>query len=198
MAATIKLFCDTGGTDNTPGAETDISALGPPMFRFKTDDEFSVDTSNPIPIPGAGNIYSYWKNLYLKMTAADGKTVNNFLFYTDGTIFGTGVTVKIGDEYPTKNSGSDAGYEVATGTPTEEGNEMVAAHADLTGSTDIVALVVGSKLTLSNADFISETDNHLNATGEMTNYFLLQMNVDSTASSGNLADETFTFLYDEV
>ena len=155
MAATIKLFCDTGGTDTSPSVENDISGLSPNV-RFKTADEIAIDTNNPIPIPAASNINSYWKNLYLKMTAADGKTVNNFLFYTDGTVFGTGITVNIGDEYPTKNSGSDAGYEVATGTPTEEGDEMVAAHAGLTGSTDVSGLVVGSKLTLTDGNFISE------------------------------------------
>jgi hypothetical protein len=197
MAATLKLFMDIAGADTAPGSENDISALSP-MFRFKTADDIAIDTNNPIPIPAAGTIYSYWKNLYIKMTADDGKTVNNFLFYTDGTVFGTGVTVMVGDEYPTKNSGSDAGYEIATGTPGATGDEMVAAHAGLTGSTDVETFVTGAKLTLADGDFISEAGNVLNATGEMTNYFLLQMNAINTASSGNLADETFTFLYDEV
>jgi hypothetical protein len=197
MAATLKLYGDIGGSDTSPGSENDLSALSP-MFRFKTADDIAIDTANPIPIPAASSIESYWKNLYIKMTAADGKTVNNFLFYTDGTVFGTGVTVYIGDEYPTKNSGSNAGYEVATGTPGAAGDEMVAAHAGLTGRTDVSTYVSGSKLTLVDANFISEAGNVLNATGETTNYICMQMNVASTASSGNLADETFTFLYDEV
>ena len=195
MAATMDVYFDFGGTDNTPETERDTDTLGPPQIRFKTADDATIDTANPIPVPAAGTNYSYWKQIYLYCANADSNTIDNVKFYSDGTIgFGTGVTLMVGDETPDKNSGSDAGYEVATGTPGTTGNEMVAAHADLAGSTDAASLTSGSPLTVS----ISETDNEINAASETTDYVILQVNVISTASAGLTASETLTFQYDET
>ena len=38
----------------------------------------------------------------------------------------------------------------------------------------------------------------MNATGETTNYLVCQMNVAGNAGPGNLADETWTYQYDEI
>lgn len=194
MAATVSIRFDFGGTDATPGTEQDIDALGPPRLRFKTADDATIDTANPCVVPAAGTNYSYWKQCYLYCDNADSNTLDNIKWYSDGTIgWGTGVTLMIGDELPVKNSGSDAGYEVATGTPGTTGNEMVAAHAGLTGSTDAASLTSGSPLTVT----ISETDSHINAAGETTNYVVHQVNIITTASAGLTSSETFTFQYDE-
>lgn len=195
MAATMDVYFDFGGADTAPGTNQDTDGLGPPNIRFKAADDATIDTVNPIPVPAAGTNYSYWKQVYLYCANADSNTMDNVKFYSDGTIgFGTGVTLMIGDETPEKNSGSDDGYEVATGTPGTSGNEMVAAHADLTGSTDAADLTSGSPLTVS----VSESGNEINAAGETTDYVILQVNVGTTASAGLTASETLTFQYDET
>ena len=195
MTATMHVFFDFGGTDANPGTEQDVDGYGPPVLRFKTNDNATIDSSDPIPIPVAGTKYSYWKQIYLECTATDGMTqVDNVRLYTDEGGFGTGIAVKIGDQFPTKNSGANTGYEVATGTPGDTGDEMVAAHAGLTTSSDAFGYSSASPLTGS----ISETGNIIDGAGDSTNYFILQMEVDSTASPGNLTDETFTFKYDEI
>jgi len=192
MAATMQIFMDTGGTDNTPGSEDRVDAIG---IRFKSNDNITIDTADPIAVPAAGTNYSYWKAIYLKMTASDSTKVNGTEFYSDGTItFGTGLTLMVGDETPEKNSGSDAGYEVATGTSGTTGDEMVAAVADLTGSTSAADLVTGSPLTVS----ISEASNQMDATNETSDYVYLQVNVATTALAGLSASETLTFRYDEA
>lgn len=195
MAATTSIKYDFGGTDATPGTEQDIDALGPPTIRFKTADNATIDTVQPCVVPAAGTNYSFWKQLYLFCDDPDGNTLDNILWYSDGTVsWGTGVTLMIGDETPVKNSGSDAGYEVATGTAGTTGDEMVAAHAGLTGSTDAASLTSGSPLTVS----ISEAGNVINLASETSNYVIHQVNIASTASAGLTSSETFTFQYDET
>ena len=195
MAATMSVYFDFGGADTAPGTEQDTDALGPPNIRFKTADDATIDTNNPIPVPAAGTNYSFWKQVYLYCDDPDGNTIDNVKFYSDGSIgYGTGITLMVGDETPVKNSGSDAGYEVATGTGGTTGDEMVAAHAGLTGSTDAASLTSGSPLTVS----ISEAGNVINLAAETSNYVVLQVNVADTASAGLTASETLTFQYDET
>ena len=194
MAADLSVFFDFGGTDGTPGTNQDTDALGPPNIRFKTNDDATIDQVNPIPIPAAGTKYSYWKQLYLKCATAPSTKVDNVRFYTDGAGFGTGITVKVGDQLPAKTSISDAGYEIATGTPGDTGDEMVAAHAGLTTSSDVFTKTSGSPLSVT----IGEASSQIDAIGETTNYVVLQMEVGTTASPGDLAEETFTWQYDEI
>lgn len=190
MVAAFSVYFDFGGTDATPGTEQDIDALGPPTLRFKVADDATIDSNDPIPIPASGTNYSYWKQIYLYCDTAPSTSVDNIKFYTDGSGFGTGITVKVGSQFPTKNSGSDAGYEVA-----DTAAEMVANHSGLSASTDAFGYTSGSPLS---GPSISESGNLINAIGETTNYLVLQMEVADTASPGNLTDETMTFQYDEV
>ena len=114
MVATVAVFVETG--PNATPVETDTSALGPPNIRFKTADDAVIDANNPIPIPAGGDNRSFWKHIFLQATGGTFTQIDNVQFYTDGTGFGTGITVQIGNETPTKNSGSTAGYDQATGT----------------------------------------------------------------------------------
>jgi hypothetical protein len=141
-------------------------------------------------VPAAGTVYSYYKFLFLKCTAnADTHTINNLKIYSDGTdSFGTGVDLYVGLQFPTKNSGATTGYELANNA-----NEMVAETA-LTTSASIFNYTSGAGLALS----ISEAGSVINAANETSNYFVLQMNVASTASPGATAQETFTISYDEA
>ena len=194
MAAVFKVMYDFGGTDATPGTEQDTDGLGPPNVRFKTEDDATIDTVNPIPIPssGAANL-SYFKQLYLELSTPPDTQVDNIKIYTDASGFGTGITTFVGDETPTKNSGSDAGYITAVGTAGVTGTSMVSAGV-VTASTDFFSFTSTAAKTVS----ISEAGAILNATGEMSNYVVLQMAVATTASPGDLANETITFQYDEI
>ena len=199
MAATMDVYFDFGGTDNTPGTNQDTDALGPPTIRFKTADDATIDTANPILVPSTGTRYSYWKQIYLYCADPDGNTIDNVKFYADGAVvFGTGVTLMVGDETPTKNSDSDDGYEVATGTEGTTGDEMVAAHAGLTGSTSAASLTSGSPLTVSISEDLDDGNDVIDTAGQTSDYVILQVNVLSTASAGLTASETLTFQYDET
>lgn len=188
MAATFNVMLDTGGTDNNPGTSTNTDALGPPNIRFKQADNPTIDSNNPIPIPAAGTEYSRWKQIYLKCTTAPSTQVDNVKIYTDGGGFGTGITVKVGDELPVHNSGATTGYDVS------DANEVITNHTDITAATDFFTYTSGSPKSVT----ISEAGSIIDAIGETTNYVVLSMEVTSTASPGNLADETFTWQYDEI
>ena len=190
----MDVYFDFGGTDAAPGTSQDTDALGPPRMRFKTNDDATIDLIDPIPIPAAGTKYSYWKQIYLYCGTAPATQVDNVKFYTDAGGFGTGVELKAGDETPVHTSVSDAGYEVATGTPGDTGDEMVAAHAGLTGSTDAFSFTSAAVKAIT----IGEAGSIINFAGEATNYLILQMEVISTASPGTLSSETLTFRYDEI
>lgn len=191
MAATFNVMLDTGGTDGTPGTSTNTDPLGPPNMRFKYADNALIDSNDPIPIPPSGTKYSKWKSIYLKCTSPPNTQVNNLKFYTDGSNFGTGITVRVGQQFPTKNSGSNTGYKVATPVDTAILNN----YSGITSVADAFTFTSGSPLT---GPSITEASNIITASNQTTNYLILQMEVISTASPGDLADETFTLQYDEI
>ena len=195
MVGVVSVYLDTGGTDGTPGTSTDVDALGPPSIRFKTADNPTIDTVAPVPIPTSGTNYSFIKSLYIKCDTAPDTQIDNFRFYTDGTGFGTGITTYVGDQFPTKNSGSSSGYKVATGTVGTTGTEMTVNYPGITTKTDAFTFTSGSPLI---GPTISETGNKIDLAGETTNYIVFQANVINTASPGNKPDETWTFIYDEI
>lgn len=195
MVGAVSIYYDFGGTDATPGTEQDVDALGPPTIRWKTADNATIDSVNPVPIPSSGTVRSFWKQIYLFCDTAPDTSIDNLKFYTDGTGYGTGITLNVGDEFPVKNSGSNAGYEVATGTIGSDGDEVVAAHAGLTGVTSAFSFTSGSPLS---GPTISEDSSIINATGESSNYLVFQLDVISTATPGNKTDETLTIQYDEI
>jgi len=193
MAAVFNVNYDFGGTDNTPGTEQNTDGLGPPNVRFKTADDATIDTNSPIPIPAAGTNYSFWKQIYLYCATAPDTQVDNVKFYTDGGAFGTGIVTNIGDELPVKSSTADTGYDVATGTIGTTGDVMT-DHTDITAVTDAFSFTSGSPKSITT----SEAGSVIDAIGETTNYIVLQMAVGTTASPGDLANETFTYQYDEI
>lgn len=193
MVATVEVFYDFGGTNGSPATQQDTSALSPNL-RFKTADNATIDNINPIPIPTSGTNRSFWKSVYMEVTGGSFTQIDNVKFYTDGSGFGTGITTNVGDELPTKNSGSNAGYEVATGVVGTSGDELVADHSVITAKTSAFTFTSGSPKTVS----ISESGGLIDATGESTNYLVFQMDVGTSATAGNLADETFTYQYDEI
>lgn len=195
MVATVSVKVDTAGTGGTPGTLTDIDALGPPALQFRTADNSTVDTLAPIVIPTSGTNYSYTKSCYLYCDVAPSVQLDNIQIYSDGSSgLGTGVGVVIGNQFPTKNSGASTGYVVATGTSGTTGNEITTFYTGVTTVTSLFTFTSASTKLLT----ISETGSIINAIGETTNYFILQMTVASTASPGTTANETGTIQYDEI
>jgi len=188
MAAVFSVFLDTGGTDNSPGTETNIDALGPPGIRFKQADNPTIDALDPMPIPAAGTEYSRWKQIYLKCTTAPSTKVDNVKFYTDAGDFGTGITVKVGDGVQVHSSTATTGYDVS------DANEVITNHTDVAAATDAFSYTSGAPRTCT----ISEASAQIDAIDETTDYLVLSMEVGTTASPGDLANETFTWQYDEI
>lgn len=184
------MYFSFAGINGTPGTEQDTDALGPPNIRFKRADNATIDNINPCTIPPSGTSYSRWKQIYLRCDVAPSTQVDNIRIYTDGAGFGTGITVMVGQQFPTKNSGSSAGYEVAD----VDDEEMVVGHTGITTSVDFFTKTEASPLSVT----ISEVGGIINAIGETCNYVVLQMNIINTASPGDLANETFSFKYDEI
>jgi len=195
MVAAFEVKKDFGNVDGTPGTEQIVDGLGPPNIRFKTSDDATIDSINPVPIPPSGTNYSFINSIYMRCTTAPDTQVDNVKFYTDGTGYGTGITLNVGDQFPIKTSASNAGYDVATGTIGTTGLEMTVEHGDVTSVTDAFTFTVGSPLT---GPSINEDSSVINAIGETTNYLILQAAVISTATPGNKTDETLTFQYDEI
>ena len=195
MVATVSVYVDTGGSDGSPGSSTDIDALGAPNLQFRTEDTSTVDNAKPIVIPTSGTNYSYTKSCYLKCTAAPSVQIDNVQIYTDGTnSLGTGTGVNIGNQFPTKNSGSSSGYRPATGTSGTTGDVMTTVYTGITTTSDFFSFNSGATKALS----ISETGSKITAINHTTNYFVLQMTVTTTASPGTTVNETATIQYDEI
>ncbi len=195
MVAVFSVYYDTLGTDTSPTTETDVDGLGAPNLRMKTADTFAIDSTNPVPIPSSGTNYSFWKQIYLFCDTAPDTQVDNIKFYTDGSNFGTGITLNVANQFPTKTNTSNAGYEVATGTVGTTGIEVITGHASVTSVSNAFSFTSGSPLS---GPTISEDSSIINAVNETTNYLVLQLAVTSTASPGNKSDETMTFQYDEI
>lgn len=189
MVATFNTYLDYGGAENAPGFSVSIDALGPPMLRWKRADNSTIDNVDPIPIPAGADNYARWKSIYLRCSAAPSLQVDNVRIYSDGVLWGATAVVDVGDETPTKNSGSSAGYDVADVNLT-----MVVNHTDITGITNFILAIVGAPKAVS----ISEAGAIINAIGESSNYVVLQMHVTNAAVQGDLANTTITWLYDEI
>ena len=192
LVATFDVFFDWGGANDAAGNNTDVDALGPPTLRFKDADDATIDASDKIVIPAAGTKYSYWKHIYLKCSNADGHTMNNFAVYSDGGAWDVNNDLDIGDEQPTKNTGSDAGYEVAD----TDDEDMTADHAHVTGVTDFFSYTAGE-----GTDFdvsCSEAGAAVDAANETTDYIVLEFKTVNAAVPGDLANETGTWSYDEA
>ena len=174
MAATAAVEELNGAPTGTPATVTNV--------RFCTTDDDDPVATYPIPIPDAAQNYSYWKSLRLKFTGTYTQ-VTNVNIYSDGTGFGTGITVYIGDE-------TGVTYEQATGTPGTTGDELVATHTGITAETDLFSFTSGSQMTVD-ATTISGDPGYAKEV-------VLQMKVESTATAGTLAAETITWQYDEI
>ena len=187
MVATFNVVWDYGGTANTPGTTAETLT----NCRFNAEDTNDQDTASPLTIVASTVVFSYLKHLYLKCSGAPSVQVDNVKLYTDGSLAWTGCFVYVANDTCTKNSGSSAGYfpAVTVGQAT-----MITNHDTVTARTSLFTYTSGSAKTMA----ISESGSIINATNETTNYAVLQMTVEDTASPGTQATETVTWSYDEI
>jgi hypothetical protein len=179
MAADVKIRRWTGAA----GAETksDISGIN---TRANAEDAHSTaGVGNSVLVPTSGVNYSYWVSTRLYINAITGGTVNNIRWYTDGTNnFGTGVTCK---------AQTATGYVQASGTPGTSGNQLTTGnHASLSAApVDAFTFTSGSPKSITGSS---------SATGDVGDFMVYQLEVDSTALSGASSQEVFTFKYDDT
>ena len=191
MVAEVAIFTDYGGSDGNPSTEENISSNSPVNLRFKTADNNTVDSVDEIPIPSSGINRSYWKHVYLKVVGGIFSRIGNIKFYTNGTNYGSGITINVGNETPVK----DSGYVIANGIRGTTGNEMVASHGGISGKTEVFGnYTSGSPKTVS----ISESGSLMDSVNETSDYLIFQMDIDNTVTKADLSNKTWTIQYDEV
>lgn len=140
--------------------------------RFKLADNATVDSNNPITIPSDNStIGSFHKQIRLYCASAPDTQIDNLRLYTDGSGFGTGISVNA----------------------TNVGVTWSANATDLLSGNDLFTYTSGSPMDIDATDSVA-----LTATGYGGDIVKMQMTVASTASSGTLSAETITVAYDEI
>jgi len=163
MAASVQI-----GEKNGAGATFTDKTSG--TIRFKNADDATVDTNNPMVVPGSGTDYSFEKWLRFKVDSGTYTEITNVRAYMDGADgFGTGV-----DLYAKKVT--------SYATPAEA--------ASTSGYTDAFTYTSGSPLVLGAGPYTS--------TGEKADHLVMMMTVADTASGGMLPGETLTVAWDEI
>jgi hypothetical protein len=184
MVAVMDTRYDNLGSDNSPGQSATITNL-----RFNAEDTNDQDLLSPLTIPSSGTIFSFWKQCYMRCTTAPDTQVDNVQIYSDGSLgWGSGVTAQIGNETPLHSSIVTTGYDLATA------QENMINHTDITANTSLFTFTSVSTKSIS----ISEAGSIINTANETTNYIVLQLDVESTASPGTKPIETITWQYDEI
>ena len=139
--------------------------------RFKNADNATVDINDPMVIPASGSDWSFEKWLRLEITVAPDNQIENLRAYSDGSEAVTGVN------YWYRTIGVFA-------TPVQPASNA--------GLTDLFTSNSGSPI-----DMDAVNTGPFTGTGEIGDYLVLSLEVDDTATQGNLAAETLTFAYDE-
>lgn len=179
MAATVIIYERTGaGPTNT-----DITSTN---SRYMMTDATSASaTTNPLQIPSSGTNYSYWKSRYLNASTTPTGTIDTVKYYTDGANgYGTGVTEKV-------STASSLTYVQATGSATS-GTQL--SNANYSGSgTPVNSFTYTSGASLSITGSISNP-----STGKISDFWVEQLEVASTATPGTTSTETKTITYNET
>ena len=178
MAASVKIHRVTGSTPSG----TDITSG---CTRASTSDNAAPGTANPIPIPSSGSNYSYWVNTQLSASVAPDNAINNIKWYTDGTIsYGDGIGLTV---VPASAYIQAVGTAGSSGCILVEGN-----HAGMACNAASDAFIYTSSCKLTVSGSIGA------ATGSFGHWVVMQVSVESGASTGNSAEESFTWEFDEL
>jgi len=165
--ASITSFKEANGATPTNTTVTSI--------RFCTSDTHNPGTNYKLTKPSSGVNRSYWKTIYLNADTTPAGTINNIKFYTDGSIGWSGATLYVG---------TTTTYTQATGTQDESGDDSTVATTDAETYTQASPLSVGGSI--SNPD-----------TGKISDYIVLQVDIDNTVNTGAFPAETLTIQFDE-
>jgi hypothetical protein len=182
MAATVVINEWT-----SPGTITDKTSG---TIRFKNANNATVDLSDPLIVPGAGQEYSFEKWIRLQITDAGGFTqISNLRGYSDGANgFGTGVKCWYAltgtfDTPVVPNEANDPPQSSAVGSPQENMSDFFGLTSGAPGDMD--AINTGPFTDGSPAEHIGD-------------FLVLVMEVETTASNGVTPTETLTCAYDEI
>lgn len=137
-------------------------------IMMRADDSHLV-TKNPVTIPSVGVARSFEKWLRLKCTVAPANQVTNIKYWGPNTIPATGLTLYAGT--------------TATGATPTASDSSVATTQQNTNYYDI-----SHQLSISGT-LVNQNDE--------SDYFVFQLDVGTTASPGDIAQQTHNYSYDE-
>lgn len=185
MVATLEIDNNLGGAVNAPAAPEHNVA----NFRFNVEDTNDQDTNSPVDIPSGADNFSFWKHIFLHCTVAPDSQIDNMEIYTDGTLGFTDCVVRVNDDVCTKNSGSSAGYDPAVS------GIVLTDHDTITTMSDLFSFTSGAPRTMT----ISEAGSVINASGELADYIVLNIEVGNVAVQGvQTPAELITVQWDEI
>lgn len=172
MAATVKVY-------EYWAAAPSAAAVSSAGARFCTSDTNDPGVLYPMVRPSDGSTnHSYEKHfaLYAETSAAGG--INNIKWYTDGTTGATwtGLSMFVG---------TTSAYTQTSGTEGVTGNDSLIATSAAFAYTSGAQMSVGGSIASG-------------ATGKISDYVVLQMDITSAAGPGTIAAETITWQYDET
>ena len=196
MVATVKVEEITGAAGDK--TYTEITNRVRLFTKDLATNQATPQITYPVPIPTSGFNYSYWKSVCLGITGTFTK-VDNIRHYSDGAIgwnFGTNGELRRGNRDAGDQGCPDASYERALGTEGTTGytiEDGTNGHDYYLGQTTPTANV-GSDTAGSPATIDSDG---LTSAGK-TKHVVLQVKVDTNATSGVQTAETLTFKYDVI
>ena len=138
-------------------------------IMLRSNDSAATDKSNPIVVPSAGTSRSYEKWIRWKCTVAPSTQCTNFKYWGPSTTPGTGLTLFAGT---TATGAAPSNSDSSVATTQQDTNYYDSSHT----------LAVSGTLT---------------GTNQKTDFVVLQMDVISTASAGDIAQQTHNYSYDE-
>lgn len=183
MVATVKIMRWTGSS--AAPSKNDITSQ---TNRAATSDTWNETTGNPIPVPsGSATNYSYWVCTRLSATAAASTSITAIRWYTDGTVFGSGVALKVA---------TASAYAQALGTTGTSGSQLTsAAYGNGWSFAQSVGTGAGQ---YTSAALATVTGSIGSTTGDFGDFVVYQVEVTSAASPGPTSAEQLTWQYDET
>jgi len=168
--------------------------------RYCTRDSYNPGDNDPCVVPSAGNNYSYWKNHRIAFSGTFTKILN-IKWYTSGSVasnwdLGTGGVLCVGIRDSGDNGCPTGSYQQAAGTQGTTGNYMdhaVNGHAYYKDQTatpaDADSYTSASPLTIDSTEYtVAGSSKHV----------VTQVKLATDAVQGDKANETMTWLYDEI
>lgn len=142
--------------------------------RFKSANATIIDTANRLSIPGVGTNRSFTKQLRFYVATAPSVDLQTLAAYSDfSNTFGTGVTLNYD-------------YSATTLFQTNASSDISGTDVFTSGPSTVIDMDAACASSL------------WPGTGYKGGTIRLQMEIASTATTGALSTETFTFSYDET